>query len=312
MNLLAYIQGKRKGKEAHRIEREAMRDPFLADALDGFDTVEGSHAECIAGIRTRLSASKQKSNKKIVYISIAASLLLCVSIGGYFFMNKDERSLVAQSEMSAIEKDKAEEVVPEAEAEENKQVEEIPESFDERAQNDIEERRDRASRDASPPPPPVTQREQAVIADDVIDIDEAEIQLPEIAAADIPQPNEDSLMIAQKADTKQPSKLTTPSSGAGQRAMTSTASGKPEPKIGMKAYKKYLKDSMIRPETGECAKKKGEVILEFKINAEGRPHNIEFRKKLCADLDKEAIRLIENGSVWVGDTSKSVILEVKF
>jgi len=40
MNLLTYIQGKRKGKEAHRIEKEAMRDPFLADALEGYDEVK--------------------------------------------------------------------------------------------------------------------------------------------------------------------------------------------------------------------------------------------------------------------------------
>ena len=32
MKLLDYIRGARKGKEAHRLEKEAMRDPFLADA----------------------------------------------------------------------------------------------------------------------------------------------------------------------------------------------------------------------------------------------------------------------------------------
>ena len=30
MKLLDYIRGARKGKEAHRLEKEAMRDPFLA------------------------------------------------------------------------------------------------------------------------------------------------------------------------------------------------------------------------------------------------------------------------------------------
>ena len=32
MKLSDYIRGFRKGKEAHRLEKEAMRDPFLADA----------------------------------------------------------------------------------------------------------------------------------------------------------------------------------------------------------------------------------------------------------------------------------------
>ena len=34
MKLLDYIRGLRKGKEAHRLEKESMKDPFLADAMD--------------------------------------------------------------------------------------------------------------------------------------------------------------------------------------------------------------------------------------------------------------------------------------
>ena len=40
MKLSDYIRGFRKGKEAHRLEKEAMRDPFLADALEGYSRVE--------------------------------------------------------------------------------------------------------------------------------------------------------------------------------------------------------------------------------------------------------------------------------
>ena len=41
MKLLDYIRGLRKGKEAHRLEKESMKDPFLADAMDGYHQVEG-------------------------------------------------------------------------------------------------------------------------------------------------------------------------------------------------------------------------------------------------------------------------------
>lgn len=37
VGLLSYIKGNRKGREAHDLEREAMQDSFLADALDGYD-----------------------------------------------------------------------------------------------------------------------------------------------------------------------------------------------------------------------------------------------------------------------------------
>ena len=45
MKLLDYIRGLRKGKEAHRLERESMQDPFLADAMDGYSQVEGHHEQ---------------------------------------------------------------------------------------------------------------------------------------------------------------------------------------------------------------------------------------------------------------------------
>lgn len=52
---MQYIQGSRKGKEAHRLEKEAMKDPFLSEALDGYQSVEGNHVESIEEMRRRIS-----------------------------------------------------------------------------------------------------------------------------------------------------------------------------------------------------------------------------------------------------------------
>ena len=43
MSLKNYIQGKRQGKNANQLEREALNDPFLQDAIDGFDSIQGEH-----------------------------------------------------------------------------------------------------------------------------------------------------------------------------------------------------------------------------------------------------------------------------
>ena len=51
MKLLDYIRGLRKGKEAHRLEKESMQDPFLADAIDGYNQVEGNHEQRIEKLR---------------------------------------------------------------------------------------------------------------------------------------------------------------------------------------------------------------------------------------------------------------------
>lgn len=39
MGLLSYVKGSKKGREAHNLEREAMLDAFLADALDGYESM---------------------------------------------------------------------------------------------------------------------------------------------------------------------------------------------------------------------------------------------------------------------------------
>lgn len=69
MKLLDYIQGLRKGKEAHRLERESMQDPFLADAMDGYSQVEGNHEQRIEKLRMQVSTySTKKKNTRAYYL----------------------------------------------------------------------------------------------------------------------------------------------------------------------------------------------------------------------------------------------------
>jgi hypothetical protein len=90
MKLFQYIEGNRKGREINRLEKKAMRDPFLADALDGFDKMNGNDHELkIKTMRTKvLHSTKSKKYPVSRYLSIAASILLIVGFGGYFLVNK--------------------------------------------------------------------------------------------------------------------------------------------------------------------------------------------------------------------------------
>lgn len=47
MKLTDYIRGERHGRGAQGIELDAMRDPLLGEALDGFDAVPGDHAAAL-------------------------------------------------------------------------------------------------------------------------------------------------------------------------------------------------------------------------------------------------------------------------
>ena len=95
MKLLDYIRGLRKGKEAHRLEKESMKDPFLADAMDGYSQVEGNHEERIEKLRMQFSAhtvkhtnSSKRKNSYAITWSIAACLVIGIGISTYFLFLK--------------------------------------------------------------------------------------------------------------------------------------------------------------------------------------------------------------------------------
>jgi hypothetical protein len=78
VNLKDYIRGQRQGKEANQLERKAMDDPFLQDAIDGYDSVEGDHISTIEDLKKRLSSPKKRINKKMWIWAAAAAILLLI------------------------------------------------------------------------------------------------------------------------------------------------------------------------------------------------------------------------------------------
>lgn len=86
MNLKDYIRGQRRGKEANQLERKAMGDSFLQDAIDGYDSVEGNHISAIDDLEKRLSAPEKRFNKRIWIWAVAAAVVLL--IGTPLLLNK--------------------------------------------------------------------------------------------------------------------------------------------------------------------------------------------------------------------------------
>lgn len=107
-NLMQYIQGSRKGKEAHRLEKEAMRDPFLSEALDGYQSVEGNHVESLEEMRRRISRRTRSHRDSITKWSIAASLLICLGFGSYFWLNR-QPEIPSQSPLAVVMEEQAQE-----------------------------------------------------------------------------------------------------------------------------------------------------------------------------------------------------------
>ena len=104
MNLKEYIQGKRHGKEANRLEREAMSDPFLQDAIDGYDSVAGDHLSAIKKLEKKV-APKPSRKVRPVWIWAAAALLVLL-IGIPFLLRQpalNEEMIIATNESGKVD-----------------------------------------------------------------------------------------------------------------------------------------------------------------------------------------------------------------
>jgi hypothetical protein len=84
MNLERYIQGIRKGREINSLEREAMQDPLLANALEGYDRVKGEHLQRIDEMKKQITQQTRSKKGALRNWAIAACLLVLIALGGYF------------------------------------------------------------------------------------------------------------------------------------------------------------------------------------------------------------------------------------
>jgi len=119
-----YLQGKMSATEMHDMEKAALQDPFLADAIEGFNETDFAIAkQHLNEINAGLFAKKKESkvvafNKRTQWLNVAAVIIVLAGIGvvaSYFLRTP---SLNRQPEIAKVKKDetnKAEQQKPEFE-----------------------------------------------------------------------------------------------------------------------------------------------------------------------------------------------------
>ena len=279
MKFLDYIKGQRKGKDAHRIEKDSMKDPFLYEAIDGFDSIDDNHIERINNIQNRLKArskTKNKTNGRQVWQTAAAAIIIIIGIGGYFLTDYHKSGLYAQQ---ANEKSIIEIYVPEEYYAENIVV--IAQKNAELAKAykpGISRFKIESEESAS-----MSKAEQEILSEDAKRMNEVPIE--------IYVPDDFESRTSTQEETK---------------------SGKPEPIGGYEKYNEYLKKSLRRPTDDICKDRKGKVAVEFSVNSLGRPFLFDVKYSLCGASDNEAIRLIQSGPRWTTGSKERVTVKVEF
>lgn len=456
MKFLNYIHGNRKGKEAHRIEKDAMEDPFLADAIEGYDSIPGNHAERIARMRSAITVrSARKKPHGVWKVAIAAVGLIVIASGYFILMNHQSSMLTAHEssggyidlyvpedyveqkrlELTAIQEEnpkkeviatsianisnlheiiapveplrvylpdsyaqlhqteerelsakretlsrsEREEIVSAdapmlaeqyeasvntdksvlADSNQNKDPEESignMEIYLSQTANGVMTTRSVASKRMAAPLPVskktialsgkiVDSNNEPIIGATVVqkgtnkgtvtdidgnyklntDSEDAPLTayLIGFEKLEIPDPK-DAKIVVMKEETGMLDEVVVTGYGTQKKSMVTgsvsevkslsknkVAEIKPEPIGGMKEYKKYIEQNLVRPSDPSCQKIKGKVFLQFSVNTSGHPKNITVKKSLCPSLDQEAIRLLKDGPKWkAGNTTAEI--EVKF
>lgn len=97
----------------HELERRALDDPFLMDALEGFEQTPGDHEANLADLNDRLHQRTAKKEKRIIPwipLSAAAAILIVLGAGIWFFTGRqdsEKTKLVAQDVITESKKQPA-------------------------------------------------------------------------------------------------------------------------------------------------------------------------------------------------------------
>ncbi|RYY37221.1 MAG: TonB family protein [Sphingobacteriaceae bacterium] len=112
-----YLNGELDAKAMHQLEREALNDQFLADALEGYAGAKTNQQDNLSDIAGRLQNRTNTKVKRLIpwkLISVAASVIVVLTIGGLWMYNGSEQPQVQPEKVAML--DKAEVVKPDTQS----------------------------------------------------------------------------------------------------------------------------------------------------------------------------------------------------
>ena len=276
MLIRAYLEGKLDHEKMHQLEKQALDDPFLWDAMEGYAHTTDPGAELsILQRQLHKRIAHLQENKKVFdftwqRLSVAASAaVLFIAAGILFWMNSNRSSPGTQKqvEVTVIDRDS---LRAEIRAYENQSA--VKEKADPKPS---------AGKTGLSANHPSGKTKDKNSVNAVSATDNAEI------------PSAGKTIQATKLRFKDQIKV---SSADASSAGVSPSEQSVQPVPGWDIYRQYLEDNIRRPAADP--KISGSVLLAFEVDESGRPGNFNVLKGLTDSCNAEAIRLIKDGPAW--------------
>ncbi|MBB5635698.1 hypothetical protein HDF26_003888 [Pedobacter cryoconitis] len=282
-----YLDGKLDSKAMHKLEKQALEDPFVAQALAGLSESKGKAGHTVSLLQKQLYeriAQQQVTKRETVFtwqrLSVAAAAaVVFISVSIIFFMkDRAKREEIARNNPKKVEVN----IAP------------LPnQAVIDSAKNDIYA--------ANVP----SKREKTVVAGQAnpkkemheeIAMDKA-VQSYAIQSA--PVNRGDSTQVPVQAAMRKMSKAVPAAEAAplaGKVAGVAVATAMPAvstPVGGWVNLDTYLNDHNKLRGAGDQL-----VELSFLVDNEGKPVDLKVTKGINKEFDEEAIRLIKEGPKW--------------
>ena len=324
-----YLQGTLDKELMHELEKRALDDPFLSDAIEGYNLIsEPDHGLSILQRQLHKRIMLQQENKKVFDLSwqrlsvAAAAAVMFISAGVLFWMNSQipDQQLASNSKQVEVQVTAADSLKREVrEARTSVAVTDkdqlanltsakkspIPTSKPERKSSEVE-----ASNDV----PTLKPNNEGLVAGNGNARVAAIQQIPQNSSLDSKVHISDSAQTKARAVqvdnipnwgvSRFSAKSSNLRTGNSAEALWSTAvlALSAQPVDGWESYRLYLQDEVAK--TATVSTQKGKVIIGFNVDTKGKLNDFKIIKSLSIEVDSVAIKIIRTGPVWKAAVNK--------
>ena len=322
-HIWTYIRGKRNGKEANRLERDALSDPFLFEALEGLSEVEADHEKALDGLDLRIRAMGKGKTRKITYRwAVAASCLLIVGMTAWLILSVPRMDIVPELAVlqSADSETKTEAVTVAA----SSPVKEVAEVVEEKSTIVDETHQKSKSAVTGGGKEKVkafrkkesTKEESNEILVQAEVVEDTSVDM-EVVADRADNKKSDTLVLVENkklsVEEMLQGKLKNTDLKAFQRNKTAFDIRIRGTSTWLVHFENYVSDSIRMPEEVKRGEVTGVVRLSIRVNRERQAKRVDVIEKLSPACDREAMRLVKAYKGVFGDgNNREVIVSVPF